>query len=111
MTWEELTEILISFGERVHVIRGEGLDAVNLPVLPVAWFIAMKATGTLNMGVYEGEENRLVTTRSIPLAELTPEFVREEVSEALEKQTVSLLNPEALKTFLKTGALGNRPLE
>ncbi len=32
MTWEELTEILISFGERVYVVHGDGLDAVSLQV-------------------------------------------------------------------------------
>lgn len=101
MTWEELVEVLISFGERVHVVRGDGLDAVNLPVVPVAWFMAMKATGQLNMGIYEGEENRLVGTRSIPLAELTEEFVREEVGKALAEQLSSMLDPQAVADFLK----------
>lgn len=108
MTWEELVEVLISFGERVHVVRGDGLDTVSLQVVPVAWFIAMKSTGQLNMGVYEGEENRLVGTRAIPLAELTADFVREKVGAALAEQISSMLDPQAVADFLKATKRGNR---
>ena len=108
MTWEELVEVLISFGERVHVVRGDGLDTVSLKVVPVAWFIAMNSEGQLNMGVYEGEENRLVGTRSMPLAELTAEFMREEVGKALAEQLASMLDPQAVADFLKATKRGKR---
>lgn len=108
MTWEELVEVLISFGERVHVVRGDGLDTVSLQVVPVAWFIAMKSAGHLNMGTYEGDENRLVGTRSIPLAELTSDFVREEVGKALAEQISSMLDPQAVADFLKAQNRGKR---
>jgi len=108
MTWEELAELLISFGERVHVVRGDGLDTVSLPVVPVAWFIAMKSSGQLNMGIFEGEDNRLVGTRSIPLAELTADFVREEVGKALAEQLASMLDPQAVADFLKHVKRGKR---
>ena len=101
MTWEELVEILIGFGERVHVVRGDGMDAVSLQLVPVAWFISMKCTGELNIGIYEGDDHRLVGKRSIPLAELTPEFVREEVSKAFAEQVASMLEPEAVKDYLE----------
>ncbi|MDQ3623299.1 MAG: hypothetical protein M3463_12545 [Verrucomicrobiota bacterium] len=68
----------------------------------------MKATGHLNMGVYKGEENRLVGTRSIPLAEMTPEFVREEVGKALAEQLASMLDPQAVADFLKARNRGKR---
>ena len=108
MTWEELTEVLISFGERVHVVRGDGLDTVSFQVVPVAWFVAMKSTGRLNMGIYEGEENRLVGTRAMPLAELTEDFVREEVGKALADQLCSMLDPQAVADFLKHVKRGKR---
>lgn len=87
MTWEELVKILIGFGERVHVLRGDGMDTVSFQLVPVAWFISMKSAGTLNMGTY-GEDNRLIGTRSVPLAELTEDFVREEVGKALAEQVI-----------------------
>ena len=61
----------------------------------------MKFAGALNMGVYEGDENRLVGTEQIPLAELTPEFVREKVEVAAVKQFSLLLDPEAVAEFLE----------
>jgi len=30
MTWEEITDLLITFGEKVHVIRGDNAEAVSL---------------------------------------------------------------------------------
>jgi len=36
-------------GGRVHVVRDDGLDAVICQ--SCRWFMAMKATGQLNMGV------------------------------------------------------------
>lgn len=100
MTWEEIVELLISFGEKVHVIRGDNADAVSLQLVPVAWFVSMKSSGVLNTGIYEGEDNRLVATRTIPFAEITPEFLRQEVANALAKQVASLLDPEALRDYL-----------
>ena len=46
----------------------------------------MKHSGELNLGVYEGEDNRLVGTRTLPLDGVTPEFLRAEVEEVLAKQ-------------------------
>ena len=70
MTWDELTDLLTKLGEefdlKVHVVRRDGLDTVALHIVPVAWFIAMKFTGSLNMGRYEGDEHRLVGTGQIP---------------------------------------------
>lgn len=100
MTWEEIVELLIAFGEKVHVVRGDGLDTVSLQVVPVGWFIAMKSAGVLNMGTYEGDDNRLVGTQAIPFAELTPDFLREEVSTAFGKQIAEMLDPEAVRDFL-----------
>ena len=34
MTWEENTDLLITFGEKVHVIRGDNADAVSLQLVP-----------------------------------------------------------------------------
>ena len=110
MTWDELTDLLTKLGEgydlKVHVVRREGLDTVALHIVPVAWFVAMRFTGALNMGVYKGEENRLVGTEQIPLAELTPEFVRERVDVAMDEAVAStgvqlVLNPEAVRMFLE----------
>ena len=110
MTWDELTDLLTKLGEgydlKVHIVRREGLDTVALHIVPVAWFVAMRFTGALNMGVYEGEENRLVGTEQIPLAELTPEFVRERVDTAMDEAVAAtgvqlVLDPEAVRMFLE----------
>ena len=110
MTWNELTDLLTKLGEgydlKVHVVRREGLDTVALHIVPVAWFVAMRFTGALNMGVYEGAENRLVGTEQIPLAELTPEFVRDRVDAAIDKAVAArgvelVLDPEAVRMFLE----------
>lgn len=58
-------------------------------------------SGRLNIGIYEGDELRLVGTRTIPLAELEPNFLRREIEEALGKQILSFLDPEAVSDFLK----------
>jgi hypothetical protein len=109
MTWEEIVRLFISFGERVHLVRGDGLDAVSLQIVPIAWFISIKATGQLNMGIYEGEENQLVGTRAVPFAELTPEFLRAQVADALAKQITVMLNPNAVRDFFSTLENKERP--
>ena len=101
MTWEELVTLFISCQQAVHVIRGDGLDAVSLQCAPAAWFVSIKSSGELNVGIYEGDELRLVGTRTIPLAELEPNFLRREIEEALGKQILSFLDPEAVSDFLK----------
>lgn len=110
MTWDEVTDLLTKLGEgynlKVHVVRQEHLDTVALHIVPVAWFVAMRFTGALNMGTYEGDENRLVGTEQIPLAELTPAFVRERVDTAIDKAVAArgvelVLDPEAVRMFLE----------
>lgn len=105
-----MTDLLTRLGEgydlKVHVVRREGLDTVALHIVPVAWFVAMRFTGALNMGVYEGDEHRLVGTEQIPLAELTPEFVRDRVDAAMDKAEAArgvqlVLDPEAVRMFLE----------
>ena len=109
MSWEELLSLLISFGEKLHVIRGDESDAVSLQVVPFAWFVSIKSSGVLNLGTYEGNENRLVGTQSIPLAELTPEFVRAAVAEALGKQMEAMLDADALTEFREQAKRRKRP--
>lgn len=89
MTWEEVVSLLISTGSKVHVVRGDGADAVSLQLPPAGWFVSMKSTGALNVGVYEGEDNRLVGTRVVTLDELTPELLRAEVEEVRAKQVAA----------------------
>ena len=100
MNWEELVELLISFGEKVHVVRGEGADAVSLHLAPVAWFVSIKSSGNLSMGIYEGDDLRLAGTRTIPLSELEPDFLRREVATALAKCIGTLLDQNAVSDFL-----------
>lgn len=104
MTWEEIVEVLISFGEKVHVVRGDNADAVSLQLVPVAWFVSMKASGVLNTGIYEGGDNRLIGTRTIPFAELTPEFLRQEVQKAMAQQVAALIDSDALRDYLDASA-------
>ncbi len=103
MTWDELTELLITLGEqhdvKVHVVKRDGLDTVALHLPPVAWFVSMKFANSLNMGVYEGDDHRLVGTEQIPLAELTPEFVRERVERAACEVLGLALDPDAVHDF------------
>lgn len=105
MTWDELTSLLEQLGAdhdvKVHTVRRDGLDTVALHLVPVAWFVAMRFTGALNIGVYQGEENRLVGTEQIPLAELTPEFVRGRVEKASAEQFGHRLDPRAVSDFLE----------
>jgi hypothetical protein len=99
MTWEEITDLLITFCEKVYVIRGDNADAVSLQ-LPAGWFVSIKSSGVLNTGTYEGEDNRLIGTRSIPFAELTPEFLRQEVQKTMAEQVASILDSDALRDYL-----------
>lgn len=101
MTWEEIVELLISFGQNVRVIRCDDADTVSLQLVPVAWFVSMKSSGALNVGIYEGDDNRLVGTRTIPFAELTPDFLREQVTSALAKQLALMLNPDGLHELFR----------
>jgi len=100
MTWEEITDLLITFGEKVHVIRGNHADAVSLQLVPTGWFVSIKSSGVLNMGTYEGIDNRLVGTRAIPFAELTPEFLRQEVQKVMAEQVASILDSDAMRDYL-----------
>lgn len=102
MTWEEIVALLISFGEKVHVIRGDNADAVSLQLVPVGWFVSIKSSGVLNTGTYEGEDNRLVGKRTIPFAELTPEFLRQEVQKTTAEQVASFLDSDALRDLLNS---------
>ena len=105
MTWEELTDLLSQLAKEhdteAEVVPIQGLEAVFLHLVPVAWFSSMKFAGALNIGVYEGEENRLVGTEQIPLPELTPKFVRKRVETAAAEQFGLCLDPEAVRDFLE----------
>lgn len=92
---------MISYQQAVHVIRGDGLDAVSLQLAPAAWFVSIKSSGRLNIGIYEGDELRLVGTRTIPLGKVEPNFLRREIEDALGKQIIALLDPQAVNAFLK----------
>ena len=100
MTWEEITDLLIAFGEKVHVIRGDNAEAISLQLVPAGWFVSIKSSGVLNIGTYEGKENRLVGKQSIPFAELTPEFLRQEVQKRMAEQVASILDSDALRDYL-----------
>ena len=39
MAWEEIADLLITFGEKVHVIRGDNAEAVSLQLVPAGWFV------------------------------------------------------------------------
>ena len=105
MTWEELTDLLSQLAKEhdteAKVVPIQGLEAVFLHLVPVAWFSSMKMVPALNIGVYEGEERRIVGTEQIPLAELTPEFVREKVQQAAAQQFSLSLDPQAVSDFLE----------
>ena len=100
MTWEEIADLLITFGEKVHVIRGDNADAVSLQLVPAGWFVSIKSSGILNMGTYQGDDNRLVGTRTIPFAELTPDFLRQEVQKVMSEQVLSFLDSDAMRDYL-----------
>src|SRR5437867_9376549 len=121
MTYEEVAAELMTLGmqagEHVYFVKGEHLDTTALYVLPVAWFIAFGPSGELYIGTYEGPENRLVGKKSVAFSELTPQFIKEEVSNALAEVVGLLLDPDVLKEFLKprtprpgTGGGGRRNL-
>ena len=104
MTWDELTTLLSELAREndteLKMVPIKGLEAVFLHLVPVAWFSSMKMVPALNMGVYEGEERRLVGTGQIPLAELTPEFVRDRAQQAAAQQFALSLDPQAVRDFL-----------
>ncbi len=101
MTWDGLTALLTELGEqydvKVCVVKRDGMDTVALHLPPVAWFVSMKFVSSLNMGVYKGDDHRLVGTEQIPLAELTAEFARERVERAACE--VLALDPNAVRDF------------
>ena len=112
MTWDELTDLLTKLVEDYDDLKvrrvepTQGPETIALHIVPAAWFVAMRFTGALNLGVYEGAENRLVGTEQIPLVELTPEFVRDRVNAAIDKAVAArgvelVLDPEAVRMFLE----------
>ena len=107
MTWDELSDLLTKLGREYDlkvrcVEASDGPETIALHIVPAAWFVAMKFTGALNIGVYEGEEHRLVGTGQIPLAELTPEFVRERVEAACGERVRQMLDPEIVREVIQT---------
>ena len=116
MTWDELTallsELAVHYETKLNVVPTGGLESVFLHFVPVAWFSSMKFAPTLNIGVYEGEEKRIVGTEQIPLAELTPEFIRERVGQAAAQQFALSLDPEVIRDcFRRIAAPPLRDLE
>ncbi len=101
MDWEELRDLLVELSEETRVATTHGLDAVALNVVPVAWFISMKFTNALSMGIYEGDDHRLVGTGQIPLSELTADFVKNRVEQAMAAQIRGMLDPEAVALFVR----------
>ena len=101
MQWEELRDLLLEMSEETRVSSMHGLDAVALNLVPVAWFISMKFTNALSMGVYEGDDHRLVGTGQIPLSELTAAFVKGRVEQAMAVQIRGMLDPEAVALFVR----------
>ena len=105
MTYEEVAAELMTLGmqagEHVYVVKGEHLDTTALYVLPVAWFIAFGPSGEIYIGTYEGPDNRLVGKKRVAFSELTPQFIKDEVTNALAEVVGLLLDPEVLKEFLK----------
>ncbi len=107
MTWDELSELFAKLGQEydLKVRRVEALvgpETIAMHIVPAAWFVAMKFTGSLNMGVYEGDEHRLVGTEQIPLAELTPDFVRALVEAACGERVRQMLDPEIVREVMQT---------
>ena len=107
MTWDELSDLLTKLGQEydLEVRRVEssvGPETIALHIVPAAWFVAMKFTGALNIGVYEGDEHRLVGTEQIPLAELTPESIRERVEAACGERVRQMLDPEIVREVMQT---------
>jgi hypothetical protein len=107
MTWEELAALLTKLGEDydVKVRRVEpnlGPETIAMHIVPVAWFVAMRFMGVLNLGTYEGPDNRLVGSEPIPLADLTPGLVRERVEAAVAAaEPEVVLNPDAVRDFFE----------
>ena len=101
MTWEELRDLLVELSDEARVVSTQGLDTVALNLVPVAWFISMRFNNALNIGVYEGDEHRLVGTEQISLLELTSEFVRQRVEQAMAEQVRGMLDPDAVKLFVR----------
>lgn len=105
MTWDELTALLSALARehdtKLNDVSTPGAETVFLHLAPVAWFCSMKIANALNVGVYQGEENRLVGTEQVPLAELTSEFVRARVEKATAAQFGLLLDPQAVSDFLE----------
>ena len=109
MTWDELTSLFTALGEDydIEVRRVEptqGPETIAMHIVPAAWFAAMRFTGVLNLGTYEGPDNRVVGSEPIPLAELTPELVRERVAAAVAATGPRLaldLDPDAVRDFLE----------
>ncbi len=99
MTWEELRDLLVGLSDETRVASAHGMDTVALNLVPVAWFISMKFSNALNIGIYEGDDHRLVGIEQIPLPELTPSFVRQRVEEAMAEQVRGMLDPEIVEMF------------
>ena len=88
MTWNELSDLLTTAwpGVRPQGSPGRAIGrARNRCDAHCSGSMVRRheaSPSALNVGVYEGDEHRLVGTEQIPLAELTPEFVRERVEAA-----------------------------
>lgn len=110
MTWDELAALLVELSEgRVHVLRGDpALDAVNLPIVPVAYFVSMRADEALIVGTYgEGPEHRLQGGERIPLSEVSAADVRRRVEAAYTERArrafQEVLDPVAVRdSFLRS---------
>jgi hypothetical protein len=77
MNYNEVSGLLVQIGAKAGIRvyqtdHSTGLAATALYVIPVQWFVALDLSGQLNVGVYDGPDLRLVGTRQILFADLTP---------------------------------------
>ncbi len=89
MTYKQTSDLLIEIGARLGItvrsVDVPGLAATALCIVPVAWFIAtdLCGDGQLNLGMYVGDDLRLLGTAQIKVRDLTPERLKELIEAAV----------------------------
>lgn len=107
MTWDELATLLKGLAwqldARISIVRAfeEGMEGVFLHLPSAARFSSRKGAGTLRIDVYLQAGNCSMETEYIPLAALTPEFVRERVKAALVELVGRAVETRYLKNLFE----------
>jgi len=81
----ELLRLAKTSGMPAQKVETQGLRTTAVYVIPERWFVAFEPAGALFLGLYEGQDLRMVGTHQHNYEKLTIAIIEREFKSALEE--------------------------